>query len=532
MARFSDEVINRIKTEVSLMRLIETQGYRPKKQGKDYALHCPFHEDDTPSLIITPKSNLFHCFGCDAAGSVIDWVMKIQGVSFRHAVEILQEGNPSLAAVSDAVVKRSQRKKLEPLASTDTDNQVLLGKVVDYYHEALKQSPEALDYLHVRGLGDPRLIDTFKLGYANRTLGYRLPAKCCNAGKSIRKQLQDIGLLRSSGHEHFNGSIVVPVLDENHNVLEVYGRKTHNNLRAGTPKHLYLPGPHCGVWNASGLVGQQEVILCEALLDAMTFWCAGYENVTASYGTSGFTDEHLALFKQLNIARVLIAYDRDEAGNKAAEKLAKKLQAEGIDCYRVLFPKKMDANEYALQVQPAAKSIGVVIRSAEWIGEGDPPQPLTSTVVPGAESKTAAKKEKSELSVDTIPLLAANAIEPEAAPTLPAKAVPPSPVDPVAPEINEHEIVINFSDRRYRVRGLQKNTSYEVLKVNVLMQCGEAIHVDTFDMYSAKHRQSFARVAAAENGLEDKVIQRDLGQLLLQLEGLQDKSIQEGSSPL
>ncbi len=91
MARFANEVIERIKAEVSLVRLAENQGYVLVKQGKDFALCCPFHEDKTPSCVITPKSNLFNCFGCGAGGSVIDWVMKTQGISFRHAVELLKK---------------------------------------------------------------------------------------------------------------------------------------------------------------------------------------------------------------------------------------------------------------------------------------------------------------------------------------------------------------------------------------------------------------------------------------------------------
>ncbi len=89
MSRFEGEAIDRIKSEVSLVRLVESQGYKLVKQGKDFALCCPFHDDKTPSCVITPKTNLFNCFGCGAGGSVIDWVMKRQGVSFRHAVELL-----------------------------------------------------------------------------------------------------------------------------------------------------------------------------------------------------------------------------------------------------------------------------------------------------------------------------------------------------------------------------------------------------------------------------------------------------------
>ena len=113
-----------------------------------------------------------------------------------------------------------------------------------------------------------------------------------------------------------------------------------------------------------------EVILCEALIDALTFWCAGYRNVTASYGVEGFTADHLAAFKHRGIQRVLIAYDRDEAGERAAEKLAMQLTGGRSGCYRILFPKGMDANEYALKVGPAAKSLGVAIRSAQWLGKG------------------------------------------------------------------------------------------------------------------------------------------------------------------
>jgi DNA primase len=71
---------------------------------------------------------------------------------------------------------------------------------------------------------------------------------------------------------------------------------------------------------------------------------------------------------------VLIAYDRDEAGDRAAEKLSRQLMAEGLDCYRIQFPKGMDANEYALKVTPAAKSLGLVIRKAQWLGKGPPPR--------------------------------------------------------------------------------------------------------------------------------------------------------------
>ena len=500
MARIPDDELGRIKSEVSLLDLVTRQGYEVKKQGKDYALLCPFHDDKTPSMMISPNKNVFNCFGCGESGTVIDWVMLTQGVSFKHAVEILQQSNPSLAAKTNPV-KKTTVPTLDCPLSEDADDPTVLLEVVEYYHQALLDSPEALAYLDSRGLNNPELIRKFKLGFANRTLGLRLPRKNRVAGKKLRGQLESVGIYRSSGHEHFNGSLIIPVIVDG-DVKEIYGRKIapSNKLTPGTPFHLYLPGEHGGVWNMHGLAVHREVILCEALIDAMTFWVHGFKNVTASYGTNGFTDNHLQAFKQLNVERVLIAYDRDSAGNKAAEELAKKLGKENIHCYRCHFPKGMDANHYALEVTPANKSLGVVIRSAEFMGDGKPPERQLT-------------------------------IEMDRSAPLAASVVPPEPKGPTEAVVSDHEVTLDYGDRHYRVRGLQKNSSYDVLKINLMVEIDGLVTVDTFDLYSAKHRQQFIRLVASECNVEEKVIQRDLGQLLMQLEGLQDQAIQETLKP-
>ena len=337
------------------------------------------------SLVITPSKNLWHCLGaCRAGGSVIDWVMRAEGVSFRHAAELLQtDYQPS--RVSSGSVKRSTVQKLPTAFEGNAEDVRLLLQVIEYYHETLLRLPEALAYLEKRGLGSEEAVRHFKLGFANRTLAYRLPAKNRKEGAAIRGQLQRMGVLRSSGHEHFNGSLVVPIFGESGEVTEVYGRKITEGLRKGTPHHMYLPGPHRGVWNHEALKAAKEMILCESLIDALTFWCAGYRNVTTSYGIEGFTKDHLAAFKAHGTERVLIAYDRDAAGDAAAEKLSQKLLAQGIDCYRVQFAKGMDANQYALEVKPATKSLGVAIRSAAWLGKGKA-KPVTTQVAPSGSS--------------------------------------------------------------------------------------------------------------------------------------------------
>jgi DNA primase catalytic core len=534
MARIPEVEIERLKQDVSLVRLVEAKGIELKRHGADLLGLCPFHDDREPSLVISPKKNLWHCLGaCQAGGSVIDWVMRAEGVSFRHAVELLKEGRPALAAGRDRPVKHSTVRALPAPVALDADDRALLDQVVGYYHETLKASPEALAYLKARGIDHPEALEKFRLGFANRTLGLRLPDKRRKDGVAIRSRLEQLGLYRDSGHEHFNGSLVIPVLDEQGRVTELYGRKINDSLRAGTPKHLYLPGPHRGVWNVEALQASKEIIVCEALIDALTFWCAGYRNVTSSYGVEGFTDDHLAAFQRHGIKRVLIAYDRDEAGDRAAEKLAEKLLAEGIECWRIQFPKGMDANEYALKVTPAAKSLGIVIRKAQWMGQGAAPtraSEMPPVAAAGTEITSGDASSSTPIAAEIASPLAAR--EPSATePALPASPVPPAPALEITAEVKDQEIVLAFGERRYRVRGLQKNLSYELLKVNLLAAHGERFYVDTLDLYAAKQRASYIAQAAVELLVGEDILKADFGRVLLKLEQLQEEQIRKAVEP-
>jgi DNA primase catalytic core len=481
MARIPETELERLKAEVSVQRLAEASGLELKKGGKDWLGRCPFHEgDNTPSLVVSPAKNLWHCFGCGAAGGPIDWVMKTRGVSFRHAVELLREGLPSSAAgqaAEAAPIKRTTVRALPAPVAFDADDAQLLGQVADYYHATLKQAPEALAYLETRGItgsAAAEAIDTFKLGYANRTLGLRLPEKTRKAGAEIRARLERLGVYRDSGHEHLNGSLVVPLFDAAGQVVNLYGRKVRNDLRAGTPAHLYLSGPRRGLFNRAALTpgACEELIVCEALIDALTFWCAGYRNVTSAYGIEGVTDELIEAIRAGGIARVLIAFDRDEPGERGAAKLAERLQALGIDCFRVVFPKGMDANEYAAKVQPAAKSLGLLIRKAEWLGKGATPK--RDAAEPVEVANCDLKRD-----VPGVPSSVADDVPPtkpaaeEEVPALPAAAMPSAPAADAPAQTTERETVLVFGEgkeaRRWRVRGLPKNLAVGVLKVNVMV---------------------------------------------------------------
>jgi DNA primase len=578
MARIPESDLERLKEEVSVQRLIEASGVVLKKGGKDFTGICPFHADATASLVVTPHKNLWHCFGCQMGGGPIDWVMKLRGVSFRHAVELLKQdisgggvsavaGHFSLAADSADMaataatpVKRTSVRSLPAPVAFDTDEQALLSQTIAYYHQRLKASPEARAFLAARGLDHPGLVDAFRLGVADRTLGLSLPEKNRKDGAAIRSRLQKVGLIRGSGHEHFNGSLVVPVFDAAGAVTEIYGRKLRDDLRPGTPKHLYLPGPHAGVFNLAGVLaagarepGEREVILCEALIDAMTFWCAGFTNVTSSYGIEGFTGDILAAFKAgrdkgQGIERILIAYDRDEPGGKAAGKLAPVLIAEGFEVLRVLFPMGMDANSYARQMAPAqggglpqaASALALVLRQAQWLGGVRP--------VAAEASSLAADPHPNPL-----PQAGEGVIQSHAQNVPPAQVVPAQVatenIANTAPTDLPDELHLTTGQGlaclSWRIRGWKKNTTPEAMRVNVQVRRGDAdavapgaaavaaagYFVDTLDLFAARSRQAFVRAASVELGLSEDALKRDLGTVLVQLETLQDELMAQVRKP-
>lgn len=501
MPRIPDAEIDRIKRETDLAALVRSRGVDLKPHGTGNLVGtCPFHEDKEPSFIVTPAKGLYHCMGCGAAGNAIQFVEKFDGVSFRHAFEILNAGPAAFSPPSAGPLKKATVPRLDLPFDPESDDATLMRQVVDYYHERLLKTPAALDYLRGRGLYDAEAVDRFRLGFADRTLCLRLPDKNRKDGAAIRTRLQSLGLLRESGHEHFNGSLVLPIFDARGDVAEVYGRKITPKLRKGTPLHLYLPGPHAGIWNAEAL-NEPDLILCEAPLDALTFWIHGFRNVTFIYGTNGFTDELFDAILARKVRRVRIAYDADDAGNKAALRDADRLTAHGVECFRVKFPHGMDANEYARKVTPAPKSLAAALNAAEWLGaggrksEGGGPPHIRA---PAHSSLVAAKKiaAASESFVPSVP----------------------SVVQSSALERAGEYHTLKLGQREYRVGGLDKNNSLDVLKVSLRLRHGETFHLDSFDLLRDGDRRRFIERAAEETTLEKELIKRDLGKLLLSLE--------------
>lgn len=607
MARIDQAEIDRIKRECSVLQIAQGYGTKFKDRGNDEFIGlCPIHDDKSPSLCVNRRKNEWNCMGaCGTGGDVIKFVMMIENVPFPKAIAMLQEGTTGKIREHG-----SKSLKLESPFKVEQSDQELLQTVVRFYNARLKESPSGLAYLQKRGLIHPELIDKFNIGFVDRTLGYRLPPSIIKAGEEMRERLKNLGVLRKkSGHEHLRGCVVFPIYDLAGNIVQMYGRRVDNGGKEGNP-HFYLERPWAGIFNGEALKLYEEIIVCESIIDALSFWVAGYRNVIATFGKNGFTDEMLSAVQNSDVKRILIAYDNDEPSNAMIEPLANKLNGVNIDAFRVKVPAATkDINAYACSLhtgldkgQPGHSALGLIIRNAEWLGNGKP-EPEITTQTPNflqdardaiareqaseaakeAAKQPAAKEEKASLAPATkatskpaavptkaatinakpiaaespttpatqekstqepklLPLAAKPALsEPQCAstglavPVVTKQAVAASPQPAVAKatveaEIKDNEISIPIGNRNYRVRGLEKNLAFDVLKVNVLVRKNEQFYIDTFDIYAARQRSIFVKEAARELMLDEDTIKRDLGKVLLKLEELQDKTIADAQA--
>ena len=528
--RIPEADLDQVKRQTDLLALVRSRGIELAKHGtKDFIGRCPFHDDQNkPNFIVSPAKGLWHCMACGKAGNVIQFVQQHDGVSFRHAFDLLRQGSPAVFT-AQPMQKQSTVPKLPCPLDAEADDATLFGQVVSYYHERLKQTPTARAYLASRGLDDDQLIEHFQIGFADRSLGLRLPEKNRMEGERLRSRLTQLGLWRESGHEHFNGCIVVPLRDEAGKAVSLYGRRAQK----GEMKHLYPPGPHRGLFNRECLQ-QPEIILCEAVLDALTFWVNGFKNVTCLFGTEGFTDELWEALK--HVQRVRIAYDADDAGDRAAQRDTERFRQHGIEVFRVKFPHGMDANEYACKVKPADKSLALLMNAAQW-ADARPP------AAPPPEPRKHVAMVVDELTGEPLPIVDKESLEtgvgwaPE--PFVPAPyaevqaqssslaAFVSSPPDAAKKESaasleqRGDAWFLDVEGREYRVAGLEKTVGTDALKIALRLRHGERFHLDQVDLCRDMERRRFVERAAEETGLTADLLKRDLGRLLLAVEQAQ-----------
>ena len=489
MASVTQDDIDRIQAEVSLERLARGRGVELRGHGGTLTGVCPFHRKSRPKLSLDRKANTWSCRSCRvAAGTVVDWTAKAEGVSRRHAIELRRADHQAGTRVGK-VVKKSSIKRMAGVLDQTTDDAKLLGQDTIFYADRLKANHTALGFLQKLGV-IAEAIDHFRIGSSDRTIGYTLPDANRKAGAEIRGRLRKLGILKDTGHEALRGCVTIPVFNANGAIVGLYGRRIDPvgaaDLYVGTG----------GIWNREAFTASREIVVCASPFEALILWSVGVRSVTAVHGLDGPVDELLGAIEANGTTKVTLAFPRTKAGDDALERITAKLV--GAEVFRALLPTGMDVADFV--ATSSAHGLFQIIRDAEWVGGVRPtPNPALSRIVVGQSSESAGS----------------------ATPT-------GTPGD---------EIVFEQGDRRWRIRGLSANTSYERLRVHVFVARetrdarSSGFHVDTLDLYSARQRQAFVTQAVEELGLSADVVKRDLGHVLLQLEALQDRHIKAALEP-
>lgn len=318
-----DEVLSRIDILDVVSRYVSV-----KPSGKNFACICPFHEDSSPSMTINQEKGFFHCFGCGEGGDVIKFLMKIDHLEFPEALRRL--ANEAGVSLTNQAGASDKYRKLRELAD----------RVASFYEKCLAESSgqRALKYLEERGLSD-EVICKFRLGYAPQSGDHLLKS----FGRS-QDDLKKLGLLNENERgrwSFFRGRVIFPLFSSQGDVLAYAGR----SLDGEEPK--YINSPATDLFEKSkllygihvcreGFSKEKFALLVEGYTDVMMAHQHGFSNAIASMGTA-FTKDQARLLKRF-VPRVLIAYDRDSAGQAATLRGLKQLLAGGLEVEIVQLP--------------------------------------------------------------------------------------------------------------------------------------------------------------------------------------------------
>ncbi|MCR5370435.1 MAG: DNA primase [Clostridium sp.] len=381
MPYYPEDVIEEVRARNDIVDIIS--GYiKLKKSGNSYFGLCPFHGEKTPSFHVMPDRQMYHCFGCGVSGNVYTFVMEYENFTFREAVEMLAER--AGVTLPKAEFSREAREASEKKNTLLEINRL----AANYYYYQLRnpQGKQGYEYLKRRKLTE-ETMKRFGLGYANKTSDdlYRYLKEKKGYGDG---DLRETGLFTYSErgvHDKFWNRVMFPIMDVNNRVIGFGGRV----MGEGEPK--YLNSPETRIFEKSrNLYGlnyartarRGYLLLCEGYMDVIALHQAGFSNAVASLGTS-LTERHAALLRRYTDT-VILTYDSDDAGVKAALRAIPMLRAVGISV-RVLnmrpwkdpdeFIKNLGSEEFEKRIAEARNSflyeIDVLRKDTDM---GDPEQ--------------------------------------------------------------------------------------------------------------------------------------------------------------
>lgn len=337
------EIIEDIKSRNDIETVISSY-VRLKRAGSNLNGLCPFHSEKTPSFTVFPATQSFYCFGCGAGGDVITFVMRTENVDYVTAVRILAER--SGITIPDENVSSS---------SKGVSRQRILDmnrEAAKFFHAALldeKTGAEARRYLLDERKLSMAVVNHFGLGYAPNSFG-AVHDHLKKAGFTDEEMIT--GFLCGKGkngavYDYFRNRVIFPIIDVSGNVVAFGGRVMDNSL----PKYLntsdtpaFKKSKNLFALNFAKDKCADMLILCEGYMDVIALHAAGFEFAVATLGTA-ITQEQARIFSRYT-KKVVISYDSDEAGQRAADKAFKYLQEVGLDVKILKMNGAKDPDEY------------------------------------------------------------------------------------------------------------------------------------------------------------------------------------------
>lgn len=357
---YSDDVIEEVRSRNDIVDVINSY-VSLKKKGSDYSACCPFHNEKTPSFHVSREKQLYHCFGCGAAGTVYTFLQQYENYTFPESIEFLA-GRAGIT-LPQREMTLQERKEADYNSALKEVNKAAAG----YFYYALRQKDgeAAMKYLTERDLSQ-ETIHQFGLGYSNL---YRddLYRYLRNKGYED-KLLLDSGLVRfdekQGPSDVFWNRVMFPIMDLNGKVIGFGGRV----MGDGLPKYvnsqetpIYEKRRHLYGLHLARRSRREGFILCEGYMDVIAMHQAGFDNAAASLGTA-FTIQQAMLLKRY-ADRVYLAYDSDEAGVSAAQKAIPLLREVGISVRVINMEPYKDPDEFIKNL--GAEAFEERIRQAE-----------------------------------------------------------------------------------------------------------------------------------------------------------------------